>query len=301
MLKRLPYFLAVASERHFGRAAHKLHISQPPLSQQIRKLEEELGVTLFRRTTRSVELTEAGEFFLRRIQPILKEFDGVIDATRALHRDALGEIRFGVVATATYSIFPRLLDLLKEKFPRATFHLAQANAVVVKQAILDKQIDLGIVRSAGDLSFRSKIVAYEPLFAGLPLNHPLAQCQDVSMQDLKAEKFVMWDSNGASAMATQIHRLCLRHGLEPQVTHRSSQFFVMVSLVAQGWGVAIVPETVARLGQPEVAFRRIRNPDAYSEVSLIWHPQSTLRLTQRFVEQVEEAHRPANHALDAFA
>lgn len=292
MLKRLPYFLAVASEQHFGRAAHKLNISQPPLSQQIRKLEEELGVTLFRRTTRTVELTEAGEFFFQRIQPILKEIDSTIDTARALHRDGLGEIRFGAVATATYSIFPRLLALLKEKFPQATFHLAQASAVALKQAILDKQIDLGIVRSAGDSSFQSKIVAYEPLFASLPLDHPLALCQDVSMQDLKEEKFVMWDNNGASAMATQVHRLCLRHGLEPEVTHRSSQFFVLVSLVAQGWGIAIVPETVVRLGQPGVAFRRIRDPDAYSEVSLIWHPQSTLRLTQRFVEQVEEAYGP---------
>ncbi|MDX3904342.1 MAG: LysR substrate-binding domain-containing protein [Pigmentiphaga sp.] len=301
MFKRLPYFLAVASEQHFGRAAQKLHMSQPPLSQQIRRFEEELGVTLFKRTTRNVELTEAGEFLLRRIEPILKEIDGIIDSTRAVHCGSLGELRFGVIATATYSIFPRLLALLRERLPQATFRLSQLSAAVLKQAVLANQIDLGIVRGAGDPSFRSKIVAYEPLFAGLPLGHVLASSQEVSMQDLKRERFVMWDNNGASAMAAQIHRLCVSHGFEPEVTHRSPQFLAMVSLVAQGCGIAIVPEAVARLGQPGVAFKRISNPDAYSEVSLIWHPQSASRLTQRFVEQVDEARRPTSPALGVLA
>jgi len=292
MLKRLPYFLAVASEQHFGRAAHKLNISQPPLSQQIRKFEEELGVTLFRRTTRNVELTEAGEFFFQRIQPLLKELDGVVEATRALHRDGKEEIRFGAVATAAYSIFPRLLKLLKEKFPQASFHLAQASAAAIKQAIVDKRIDLGIVRDTGDPAFRSKIVAYEPLFVGFPLEHPLGQCPDVSMRELRAEKFIMWDRNGASAMATQTQRLFARHGIDPDVAQRSSQFFVMLSLVGQGWGIALVPETVARLGHPGVAFRQLRDPDAYSEVALIWHPHTTSRLTQRFADEVAQAPCP---------
>jgi len=241
MLKRLPYFLAVASERHFGRAAQKLNISQPPLSQQIRKIEEELGVTLFRRTTRNVELTEAGKFFFQRIQPILKEFDNVVEATRVLHRDKKEEIRFGAVATAAYSIFPRLLKLLKEKFPQASFQLTQANAAELKEAVLDKRIDLAIVRGAGEPTFRSKIVAYEPLFASFPLEHPLAHCPDISLRDLRSEKFIMWDHNGASAMAAQTQGLFARHGFRPDVARCSAQFFVMLSLVGQGDGVASSP------------------------------------------------------------
>lgn len=259
-LRHLRYFRAVAEELHFGRAAERLHIAQPPLSQQIRQLERELGVDLLIRSTRRVDLTPAGDAYLRRAVAIL---DAVDDAGRQAQRVADGNeglLSIGCVGSATYSLLPRLVRALREALPDVDVSVrGEMLAPAQITALLAGEIDLALLRPPVEQpGVRTEILRRDQLIAALPDGHRLAQRDEVEVGDLRDEEFVAHAGHGRSVMHSLLNAVCADAGFVPRIRHDVQETSTLVTLVAAGLGVAIVPEPTAALDIAGVCYRPLR-------------------------------------------
>ena len=251
-LRHLRYFRAVAEEKHFGRAAQRLHMAQPPLSQQIRQLEDELGVTLLRRTTRRVDLTAAGEAYLVRVRAILQAVDAAGDEALRIGSGLEGRLVVGCVGSATYSLLPALARALREQLPGVDFafrgEMLSPDQLV---ALRDGSIDLALMRPVPDL-VRGADVAVTSLreeryVVALPVGHRLAGRARIRVADLREEDLIVHAGHGRSAMYDAVTALCHDAGFEPRIRHEVAETSTLVTFVAAALGVAVVPEPVSEL------------------------------------------------------
>ncbi|MFS3128599.1 LysR substrate-binding domain-containing protein [Nocardioides sp. Bht2] len=251
-LRHLRYFQAVAEERHFGRAADRLHMAQPPLSQQIRQLEAELGVTLFERTTRRVDLTPAGEAYLVRVRAILRAVDAASEEAQRIGAGLEGRLELGCVGSATYSLLPALARSLREQLPGVEVAF-QGEMLTGDQvaALRAGTIDLALMRPPGESADFADLaistLRQERFLVVLPAAHRLAAAAEVSLGDLRDEDLIVHAGHGRSAMYSAVLGLCRSAGFEPRVGHEVAETSTLVTFVAGGLGVAIVPEPVAAL------------------------------------------------------
>jgi DNA-binding transcriptional LysR family regulator len=262
-LRHLRYFRAVAEELHFGRAADRLHIAQPPLSQQIRQLERELAVTLLVRTTRKVELTPAGETYLKRVVAILDAVDEAGGQARRIAEGAEGQLAIGCVGSATYSLLPRLVRALREELPGVDVSVrGEMLAPAQITALLTGEIDLALLRPPIEQSgVLVETVRRDRLIVALPEGHALATRDDLSVSDLRDEEFVAHAGHGRSVMSSILMAMCADAGFVPRIRHEVEETSTLVTLVSAGLGVAIVPEPTAALDIAGVCYRPL-TPDA---------------------------------------
>ena len=262
-LRHLRYFRAVAEELHFGRAADRLHIAQPPLSQQIRQRERELAVTLLVRTTRKVELTPAGETYLKRVVAILDAVDEAGGQARRIAEGAEGQLAIGCVGSATYSLLPRLVRALREELPGVDVSVrGEMLAPAQITALLTGEIDLALLRPPIEQSgVLVETVRRDRLLVALPEGHALATRDDLSVSDLRDEEFVAHAGHGRSVMSSILTALCADAGFVPRIRHEVEETSTLVTLVSAGLGVAIVPEPTAALDIAGVCYRPL-TPDA---------------------------------------
>lgn len=256
-LRHLRYFRAVAEELHFGRAAERLHIAQPPLSQQIRQLERELQVTLLTRTTRSVELTPAGRAYLLRAVAILDDVDDAGEQARRISDGLEGRLVIGCVGSATYSLLPRLVRTLRETLPGVEVSvrgemLAPAQLLALQAGEIDLALLRPPVRQPG---VATEVIRRDRLLAVLPAGHPLAAYEELSVADLRDEEFVAHAGHGRSVMSSILAAACADAGFVPNVRHEVTETSTLVTLVAAGLGVAIVPAPTAALDIAGVDYR----------------------------------------------
>jgi DNA-binding transcriptional LysR family regulator len=248
-LRRIRYFVAVAEESHFGRAAERLRMAQPPLSQQIKALEAEMGVVLFRRTTRKVELTPAGERFLRRARGILAAVDDAVTEAGQVADGLLGRIAIGFTGSATYDLLPSLVRVLRAELPGIEVDI-RGEMLTPDQvtALADGSLDLGLLRppvrsSAVDVH----VLRREPLIAVLPEHHALAGGPRVQLSDLKDDPFITYPSHHRSVVYEAVIDACQQAGFVPGNVHEVAETSTLVSFVAAGLGVALVPASVQHL------------------------------------------------------
>lgn len=259
-LRHLRYFRAVAEERHFGRAAARLHMAQPPLSQQIRQLESELGVTLLHRTTRRVDLTAAGEAYLVRVRAILQTVDAAGHEARRIHEGLEGQVVLGCVGSATYSLLPALARALREQLPGVdvTFRGEMLTPDQIA-ALRDGSIDLALLRPPEDLGDHEdldfRVLREDRYVVAVPEGHRLAERDRVRVTDLRDEGLLLHAGQGRSAMHAAVVRMCRDAGFEPVVRHEVAETSTLVTFVAAGLGVAVVPEPVAELGVAGATYR----------------------------------------------
>ena len=251
-LRHLRYFQAVAEERHFGRAAQRLHMAQPPLSQQIRQLEDELGVSLLRRTTRRVDLTPAGESYLVRVRAILQAVDAAGDEALRIGSGLEGRLVVGCVGSATYSLLPALARALREQLPGVDFAFrGEMLSPDQLDALRDGSIDLALMRPFGDLAQAADVVLsplrQERYVVALPEGHRLAGRSRVRVTDLRGEDLIVHSGHGRSAMYDAVTTLCRDAGFEPSVRHEVAETSTLVTFVAAALGVAVVPEPTSAL------------------------------------------------------
>jgi DNA-binding transcriptional LysR family regulator len=259
-LRHLRYFRAVAEERHFGRAAARLHMAQPPLSQQIRQLEDELGVRLLRRTTRRVDLTPAGEAYLVRVRSILTAVDAAGAEAQRIGSGLEGRLVVGCVGSATYSLLPSLARALREELPGIDFafrgEMLSPDQVV---ALRDGSIDLALMRPLGDPEDHADLARHvlrrERYVVALPEGHRLAARARLRVGDLRDVGLVVHTGRGRSAMHDAVVGLCRDAGFEPTILHEVAETSTLVTFVAAGLGVAVVPEPVAELGVAGATYR----------------------------------------------
>lgn len=248
-LRRIQYFVAVAEECHFGRAATRLHMAQPPLSQQIKHLEAEMGVALFIRSTRKVELTPAGAQFLHRARQILASVEDAVDEAGRVAAGTLGTLSIGFTGSATYDLLPSLARVLRAELPGIELDL-KGEMLTPDQvaALLDGSLDLAFLRPpvrTPDVDVR--VLRREPLIAVLSEAHPLSSRAKVKLADLRDEPFITYPSHNRSVVHDAVIEACEHSGFSPARVHEVGETSTLVSFVAAGLGVALVPASVQHL------------------------------------------------------
>jgi len=271
-LRHLRYFVAVAEERHFGRAAARLHIAQPPLSQQIRRFEAELGEPLLYRTTRSVELAPAGEVLLERAREILAAVDAAIDDARRAARGEYGRLAVGFTGSSTYELLPALAAALRRELPGVVLDL-QGELLTPAQVarLVDGTLDLGLLRPPvreRDLSL--EVLRSEPLVAVLPESHPLADSEAVALERLEHEPFVTYPSHFRSVLHDAVEDACAAHGFKPLAAHEVAETATLVSFVAAGLGVSLVPASVRNMTVHGAVYRPLADDATRVELAMAW-------------------------------
>jgi DNA-binding transcriptional LysR family regulator len=276
--RHLKYFVTVADEQNFTRAAEKLHISQPPLSRQIQDLEEELGLALFERGARPLKLTEPGRFFYDHARRMLEQAE---QAVRATKRIAQIERRLviGFVASTMYGALPRLVRLFRAARPTTELTLLEMSTVDQIEALKQGRIDVGYGRiRLDDPSIRRELLRNERLVAAIPKEHELAHTEKpVSLRDVARFANLIYPRNPRPSYADQVLSLYRDLGVEPERIHEVQEIQTALGLVAAGMGLCVVPAGVQRLRPDEVVYRPIQEPQAVSPIimSTRLHDQNT--------------------------
>jgi DNA-binding transcriptional LysR family regulator len=270
LLRHLHCFIAVAEERHFGRAAERLHMAQPPLSQQIRRLEKDLGVELFVRTTRRVELTAAGTAYLGRARAVLAEVDAAAHDARRVAAGTVGHLALGCVGSVTYSLLPALSRRLADELPGVDFSFrGEMLAADQVDALRAGTIDVALLRPpVADGTIEVSLLRRDRLVAAVPTGHRLASRKRIAVADLRDTDLIVHSADRRSAMFDTVQRLCREAGFVPRIRHEVGETSTLVTLVAGGLGVAVVPEPVRALGLEGVTYLPLQRPATTVELVL---------------------------------
>lgn len=266
-LRHLRYFVAVADEQSFTRAAERLHISQPPLSRQIQDLEEELGTPLFERGSRPLKLTEPGRFFYSHATRLLEQ---AAQATRATRRIARMERRLviGFVASTMYGALPRLVRLFRAALPQVEIALEEMPTLEQIEALKTGRIDVGFGRiRLEDASIKREVLREERLVAAIPVEHTLAiPGKPLILAALESQDILVYPRKPRPSYADQVLSLFRDQGLQPAAVHEVQEIQTALGLVAAGMGICVVPEGVSRLRPDEVIYRALSDPQAVSPI-----------------------------------
>jgi len=299
-LRHLRYFVAVAEERHFSRAAQRLHVSQPPLSQQIQALEAELGVALFTRGRGGVQRTAAGDTLLPLARSILDAVDHAVAQTRHVGRGEAGRLAIGFAGSMPFTdVMPRLLRDYRAAWPQVTLDLREQPSQAQVDDLLSHRLDLGFLRDTPSLrhaALASLVVQREPLLAAVHADHPLAARDAVQLADLRDQPFVLYSASLGSGLREQTLALCAQAGFSPRIVQEVHEMPTLIGLISAGLGVGIVAASMQRAQLPFVAYRPLRGVHAYTDVLLAWRrddPQPPLRNFIALARSLPDAAAPA--------
>ena len=276
-LRKMEQFVAVAEERHFHRAADRRGMSQPPLTVAIRKLEEDLGVELIKRGgNRVLGLTAAGLTFLREARETLRQADRAITTARETAAGRTGLVRLGYVGSALYGRLPDTIRAFRRARPNVRLELREATTAAQIAGLRDGTLDAGIVIPpiAEVEGIELHDFDHDRLCIALPMDHPLAGQSDLSLAELADEAFVLWPMAEGRGFHLQVICLCAEAGFVPQVTQEAHGMHAVLSLVAVGAGVAIVPESMKQFRPDQIAYCPIAEPEADFALRLALHEPS---------------------------
>lgn len=264
-LRQLKYFLAVAQERQFTRAAARLYIEQPPLSQQIKALETELGFSLFSRLPRGVEPTPAGASLEQDVLQVLALLDQAIRKAGRIARGELGAVAIGMTSSAAFHPFPlSAIRQFREQYRDVAIDLIELNAAEIIERMMLGTIQVAILRKPTDTPDG---IGFEPLIdeemvVVLPVTHPLAGAKTIGLSQLANEDFVLVRRPGAPGIYADFLTACRAEGFEPHVVHEVPRMAVGINLVAAGLGITVVPSSMQRYGQHGVVYRPFAKVDS---------------------------------------
>ncbi|MEV1086963.1 LysR family transcriptional regulator [Streptomyces microflavus] len=289
-LRHLNAFLAVAEELHFGRAAKRLQMAQPPLSQQIRQLEKELGVQLFRRNTRSVRLTSAGESFLEPVRTVLDDLDTAVRAARSAGRGEYGRVTIGFAGASSHETLPQLTRAVRAAHPGLELVMTgQTYANTALSRVADGSLDLGFVRlPVTRPGVAHRVIDEEELVCALPSDHPLARRGTVPLDVLVGEPFVSFPANSGSTVRDAMTEACESAGFTPRVVQEAPDSYTILALVAAGVGVTLTVTSVQHIQQNGLVYRPIAGPPIRLRAALAWrsdNPSAALRAVLAVAEE----------------
>lgn len=270
-IRQIRYFITVAEEQNFRRAAERLHVAQPALSQQIQRLEQQLKTRLFLRTTRHVELTDAGSVLLETGRRVLAEAEHALTAVQHSAHGEIGTLRVGFVSSAALSLVPRIVHALRASRPGLHVDLAEMTTDRQLDAVNDGSLDAGIVREAGSNTGLNTVdLVREPLLVALPRTHPLSHRESLHLVELAEENFVVFPRSHVSRLYDHIAALCHNAGFRMRSTQQAVQFPTILGLVAAGTGIAVVPRSLRHLRLPGLVYVRLDQPDAVSRLAIAY-------------------------------
>ncbi len=283
-LRRLRYFVAVAEELHFGRAAERVGIAQPPLTQQIQKLEADLDCRLLIRGRRTT-LTEAGRVLLEQARAILAQADRAADDTRRAARGERGRLAIGAPPSVMLSSLPASIRRYRRLYPAVQFTLRELSTTAIEDALHRSEIDVGFLREASPQeSLESRVVLQEPVIAVLPRKHLLAGRRKLALEALRREPFVFFPRQLGSAFFDKLVSFCTRAGFVPNVVQEATQWSSVVSLVEAGMGVSLGPGCIERFRWPGVVYRPLEG--LLTSVSACWQSDRLTPTAGEFLKLV---------------
>lgn len=296
-LRHLRYFVAVAEELHFGRAALRLHLAQPPLSQQIRKLEEILGYPLFIRTSRAVKLTAAGQVFLERATRTLRNVREDLAEARSIGRGDLGFLRVGFIGSAMLTRLPSMLGHYLQQYPRVQLQLSESYTSGIVQSLTKGALDAGFLRDGGPSDgLHVETLFSEPFVAVLPDTHRLASRRIISAGQLRDEPFVFFSPLAGSLAYEKPVSLCEEHGFRPRVVQEAPQWLTILSLVGAGLGVSIAPACVQQIAVPNIVCRSLRGAHITSDIELAYRANEDRAIVHAFANTARAGLGSARHS-----
>ena len=258
-LSHLRYFLALAEELHFGRAAARLHMAQPPLTRQIKMLEGRLQCPLFERSSRSTRLTYAGERFLQRVRAILAESESAFKFVQSLGHGEEGHLTVATAPSLMLTELPRVIRRFRKKYPRVDFQLSEMASSAILQAVQTGSADLGFVRGLDkDRDIETHLRWKEPMVAILPLGHRLKSTPGFTIGNLRNEPFVFFPRHLGPSFHDEVIRCCRHAGFVPAIGQEARQWSSIIGLVSAGMGVSIGPQSVAKLNTKAALFLALK-------------------------------------------
>ncbi len=288
-LRHLRYFLVVAEELHFGRAAARLHITQPPLSQQIRQLEDELGVSLFKRTKRRVQLTEAGRVFQDAARQMLDQAEQAVRTTQRVHRGEVGPLTLGFVGSAIAGIFSEMVLAFRARFPEVELTLQELTTGQQVKALRERRIDVGILRPPiGEADFALETIYSESFVVVLPRSHPLAAQRRIALRELAGETVVMVPRDLGPEVEDDAVEFCRRAGCDPQRLPGATQMLTVIGLVAAGTGLSLVPASMQTVRWKGIVYRPVQDRMPPADLAMAWRRDTASAVVTRFVDLVRE-------------
>ncbi|MBD2037025.1 LysR family transcriptional regulator [Leptolyngbya sp. FACHB-321] len=289
-LRHLRYFVAVAEELHFNRAAERLHIAQPPLSQQIKQLEVELGVELFdRRTKRQVQLTEAGQVLLQATYRILAQVEQATSDTQRAGRGETGTLVVGFTSTVVYDILPAILSQYQQQFPNVNLVLRELTTTQQEEALQNHQIEVGFCHPPlKNENLELESILQESLVVALPEVHPLACETTIPIDSLVDEFFILFPRHLGSGFYDQIVSFCQQANFSPKVVQEAVQMQTIIGLVSANMGVALVPASLQNLQRAGVVYKPLAGATPQVEIAIAWRSDNVTPVLRKFLLAVKQ-------------
>lgn len=288
-LRHLRYFIAVAEELHFGRAATRLGLTQPPLSQQIRQLEDEIGVRLFSRAERRVTLTAAGSEFLDYARAALGQVHSGVRSAQRVQRGELGELVVGFISSMAYTYLPWVLRIFRSRYPDVALVLNEQATPEQLRTLEDGRLQVGLLRGPIESpALASTTLLKEPFVVALPSNHRLSGTRKLSLSQLAQDPMIMFPRRIGGRFYDQVLSLCRRAGFTPEVSQEAIQMHVAVGLVSARIGVALVPASIQLLPIRGVIFRPLTERGSDAEICIAWRANDNSPVIQAFFQVARE-------------
>lgn len=291
--RQLKYFIAAAEELSIGRAAERLHISQPPLTRQIQQLEEELGAQLFLRTPRGVTLTQAGELLLRDARNIRSLWEQAIERAHQAGQGKLGNMDIGIFGSGILEVIPKLLQAFRAKYPDLRVNLHQMSKKEQIEALQQRRIIAGFNRMlAPQPNISSELVTNEKIVVAVNANHPLAGKSAIKLIELKEQPMILFPRGSRPSFIDKMWALCTARGFEPTVSQEVEDAPTSIALVAGGFGITLVAESATSLSLPGVVYRPLDGePGATVDLSCIFRSDEDSPILSAFLDEIREFRR----------
>jgi DNA-binding transcriptional LysR family regulator len=299
-LRRLRYFVAVAEESSVSRAARRLHMAQPPLSRQIKQLEEELGVLLFERSSRGVRTTEAGELLLEEARRIFTLVESTVSMVRRVGRGEVVRLTLGFVPSSSDELLPPILSNFGEKYPEVDLFLREMRPELIVQRLHEGQIDAGFLYlPLDDPSLEVECVSREPLVIALPAKHPLTSENDVDLASFADEPFILPARyRRVPGLYGQVTDACRKAGFTPNAVQKDVWLMqTIVGLVAGGIGAALVPASVQNLRRKGVVYKTVRGLSPSVELGMVWRSDDRSAALRSFLGVIRETQQATDGEL----
>lgn len=289
--RQLHYFLAIAEELSFSQAARRLHMAQPPLTRQIRQLEQELGVQLFERNSRRVELTEVGKVFALEARRILSQVEQSIELAQRVNRGEIGRLVIAFEGSSAYDVIPVSLKTYRQRFPNVELVVLGMTTEQQVEALRNNQIQVGFVvpplqNPTEDLVVEA--VLEKPLVLAMPEAHPLAAQAKVKVRSLANELFILGQRNSGCGWYDQVIALCHRAGFSPNVVQEVNEMQVLLGLVSAGLGIAIVSGAARQFGRSGVVYRQLQPASLEVALAIAWRESNQSPVLQAFLTIARE-------------
>jgi DNA-binding transcriptional LysR family regulator len=289
-LRHLKYFVAVAEELHFGRAAKRLHIAQPPLSQQIMNLEYELGVKLFDRTRRTIQITDAGSYFFNEAQQILLQVERASETARRIYRGQSGRLIVRFVGSVIHTFLPEGLRLFRELFPDVQLVLQELNTAEQIKSLHAKQSDVGFLYpDSQDSLLTSQLLTQAPLMVVLPKKHPLSSRKSLNIRELAQEPFIANTRSSEPVVRDAFISMCHSAGFSPRIAQEAEQVQTVLGLIEAGLGVCLLPDFIENIRRSGVKYIPLSGSPLTVKLAIVWRSDNVSTLVKSFVSVIMDS------------